>query len=90
MYLRTLQKAVQDKNLMRMYPLDGRQLHDIANSISGQIDQLCAAWRLPLEVGIDFVKLALFDVILYVGGSPTAQLDTTAVTDQVAKVEPSR
>ena len=53
---------------MRMYPLDGRQLSDIAGSISGQVDQLCAAWRIPQEVGVDFIKLALFDVILYIGG----------------------
>jgi hypothetical protein len=50
-----------------MYPLDGRQLHDIAANINTQIDRLCAEWRLPLEIGLDFIKLALFDIILYIG-----------------------
>ncbi|KAI9882636.1 MAG: AMP-activated serine/threonine-protein kinase regulatory subunit [Watsoniomyces obsoletus] len=66
-YLRILQKVVQEKNLSRLYPLDGRQLSDIAGTISGQVDQLSAAWRVPQEVAVDFIKLALFDVVLYIG-----------------------
>ncbi len=60
---------VQEKNLGRMYPLDGRQLSDIAGTISGQVNQLAATWNVPQEVAVDFIKLALFDVILYIGGS---------------------
>jgi len=33
----------------------------------GKVEQLCQTWRVPREVGQDIVKLALFDIILYVG-----------------------
>lgn len=32
-----------------------------------KIEQLCNRWNLPREVGRDLVKLALFDIILYIG-----------------------
>lgn len=32
-----------------------------------KIDQLCARWHIQREVGQDLVKLALFDIIFYIG-----------------------
>lgn len=34
---------------------------------ANKIDQLCTRWRIQREVGQDLVKLALFDVIFYIG-----------------------
>lgn len=38
-----------------------------ANKATSQVDQLCAKWRVPREIGQDIVKLALYDIIIYVG-----------------------
>ena len=32
-----------------------------------KIQQYCSRFRIPLEVGRDLVKLALFDIFLYLG-----------------------
>lgn len=50
-----------------MFPPNNPALDRIANQASGKVDQLCASWRVPREVGQDIVKLALFDIILYIG-----------------------
>lgn len=52
-----------------MIPPNSPVIDIIANRVTTQIDQLCAAWRVPLEVGQDILKLALFDVILYIDDS---------------------
>ena len=38
-----------------------------ANKAAAEVDQLCQKWRLPREIGQDIVKLALYDIILYIG-----------------------
>lgn len=47
-------------------PNDPR-LDRYAASAGPKIDQLCSRWRIPREVGQDLVKLALFDIVLYLG-----------------------
>ena len=47
-------------------PNDPR-LDRYAIAAPAKIDQLCARWNVPREVGQDLVKLALFDIILYIG-----------------------
>ncbi len=63
-----LKAVIREKNLHGMYrEEDPRVLDSIANQASNKVDQLCAAWRVPREVGQDIAKLALFDIVLYVG-----------------------
>ena len=50
-----------------MYPPNDQRLDFYANKASSQVEQLCQKWRVPREVGQDIVKLALFDIILYIG-----------------------
>lgn len=50
-----------------MYPPNDPRLDMYANKAISQVDQLCAKWRVPREVGQDIVKLALYDIILYIG-----------------------
>lgn len=49
-----------------MYP-NPQTLDQICQMAPAKIDQLCQAWKVPREVGQDIVKLALFDIIIYVG-----------------------
>ena len=52
-----------------MYPPNDPRLDRYASKAATQVDQLCAKWRVPREVGQDVVKLALYDIILYIGES---------------------
>lgn len=61
--------TVQEKQLHNMYPPNSPAIDQIASRVTNQVDHLCATWRVPREVGQDIVKLALFDVILYIDDS---------------------
>ncbi|EEH38507.2 hypothetical protein PAAG_08234 [Paracoccidioides lutzii Pb01] len=74
-YKQILLSTVQEKNLQAMYPPNSPALDQIASRITNQIDQLCATWRVPREVGQDIIKLALFDIILYIDDSGSMQFE---------------
>ncbi|EZF34956.1 hypothetical protein H101_01494, partial [Trichophyton interdigitale H6] len=74
-YKQVLLSCINEKNLQGMYPPNSPVLDQIVSKISGQVDQLCATWRVPREVGQDIVKLALFDVILYIDDSGSMQFE---------------
>lgn len=61
--------TIHEKQLQNMYPPNSPAVDQIAARVTTQVDQLCATWRVPREVGQDIVKLALFDVILYIDDS---------------------
>ncbi|KAI9678624.1 MAG: hypothetical protein M1817_005681 [Caeruleum heppii] len=68
-YRQLLQDVVTKKSLQSMYPPNSPALDQIASRVTSQVDQLCATWRVPREVGQDIVKLALYDIILYIDDS---------------------
>ncbi|OJD16866.1 hypothetical protein AJ78_03010 [Emergomyces pasteurianus Ep9510] len=74
-YKQVLMSTIQEKNLHTMYPPNSPILDQIASRVTNQIDQLCATWRVPREVGQDILKLALFDVILYIDDSGSMQFE---------------
>ncbi|PGH29412.1 hypothetical protein GX50_07834 [[Emmonsia] crescens] len=74
-YKQILMSTIQEKNLHAMYPPNSPVLDQIASRVTNQIDQLCATWRVPREVGQDILKLALFDVILYIDDSGSMQFE---------------
>ncbi|PGH06777.1 hypothetical protein GX51_02218 [Blastomyces parvus] len=74
-YKQILMSTIQEKNLHAMYPPNSPVLDQIASRVTTQIDQLCATWRVPREVGQDILKLALFDVILYIDDSGSMQFE---------------
>ena len=39
----------------------------IAQKAPQQVQTLCSKWRVPKEVAQDIVKLALYDIVLFVG-----------------------
>jgi hypothetical protein len=59
--------CIQEKGLQNMYPPNSPVVDQLAQRAAGQVDQLCQTWRVQKEVGQDIVKLALFDIILYIG-----------------------
>lgn len=41
----------------------------IAQRAAQQVDRLCQAWRIQREIANDIVRLALYDVIIYIDDS---------------------
>lgn len=68
-YKQLLQSTIQERGLQNLYPPNSPALDQIANRASVQVDKLCQAWRVHREIGQDIVKLALYDVILYIDDS---------------------
>ncbi|KAK6348918.1 hypothetical protein TWF730_009680 [Orbilia blumenaviensis] len=66
-YMQVLQQTVVDNKIQNFFP--PQRLDQISRTISNQIDRLRQGWNLPLEVAVDFVKLALFDIIIYIDDS---------------------
>ncbi|KAL8846131.1 MAG: hypothetical protein Q9221_008762 [Calogaya cf. arnoldii] len=68
-YKQLLQTTIQQKSLQNMIPLNHPILDRYTQRASSQVDQLCATREIPPEIGRDLVKLALFDIIIYIGKS---------------------
>ena len=68
-YKQALQQTVQEKRLQAFYPPNSPVLDQIAARASAQVDRLCQQWRINKEIGNDIVKLALYDIVLYIGKS---------------------
>ena len=50
-----------------MIPLNDPRLDRYAAVAPAKVQQYCSKYSIPIEVGRDLVKLALFDVVLYIG-----------------------
>ncbi|PGH05252.1 hypothetical protein AJ79_06863 [Helicocarpus griseus UAMH5409] len=74
-YKQTLVNTIREKRLERMIPLNSPLIDQIASKVTNQIDQICASWHLPREVGVDILKLALFDIILFIDDSGSMQFE---------------
>jgi len=72
-YLRQLEQAVQEKGLDGFYgrnsPGGAQRLQQIAARAGQQVDRLCQAWRIQREIATDIVRLALYDVVIYIDDS---------------------
>jgi len=64
----SLQATINEKQIQSLFQ-NPQILDQICQSGPAKVEQLCQAWRVPREVGQDIVKLALFDIILYVDDS---------------------
>ncbi|PGH21658.1 hypothetical protein AJ80_03091 [Polytolypa hystricis UAMH7299] len=89
-YKQALNACIQEKQLQSMYPPNSPIIDQIVSRVTGQIDQLCTAWRVPREVGQDIIKLALFDVILYIDDSGSMQFEENGERVQDLKLILSR
>ncbi|KAL9000320.1 MAG: hypothetical protein Q9169_001037 [Polycauliona sp. 2 TL-2023] len=72
-YKQLLQTTIQQKSLQNMIPPNHPSLDKYAQRAASQIDQLCTKYQIQPEIGRDLVKLALFDIILYVDNSGSMQ-----------------
>lgn len=71
-YQRELERAVQEKQLQAFYgpgTPGAQMLPQIAARAAQSVDRLCQAWRIQKEIANDIVRLALYDVIIYVDDS---------------------
>lgn len=74
-YKQVLLSTIQEKSLQNMYPPNSPALDQTVARITNQVDQFCATWRVPKEVGQDIIKLSLFDIILYIDDSGSMQFE---------------
>ncbi|KAK5078194.1 hypothetical protein LTR64_003400 [Lithohypha guttulata] len=68
-YKNLLMGAIQERGLQNFYPPNSPQLDMIANRASSQVQILAQQWKVNPEIAQDIVKLALYDVMLYVDDS---------------------
>ncbi|KAI4247640.1 MAG: hypothetical protein L6R42_009562, partial [Xanthoria sp. 1 TBL-2021] len=68
-YKQLLQTTIQQKSLQNMIPPNHPALDRYAQRAASQMDQLCRRYKFLPEIGRDLVKLALFDIILYIDNS---------------------
>ena len=71
-YQRQLEQAISEKGLQRYYgpgTQGGQRLPQIASRAAQQVDRLCQAWRIQREIATDIVRLALYDVVVYIDDS---------------------
>ena len=61
------QNVIREKGLQNIYPPGDPRLDAYARRAPTQVDELCTRWRVPREIAQDVAKLALFDIILYLG-----------------------
>jgi hypothetical protein len=69
--------TIQEKNLQPFYPPDklDRVVQQLANDAPAKVDKLVREWSVPTEVAMDVMKLALFDVVLYVDDSGSIEFE---------------
>ena len=61
--------------MQSFYPPGNPQIEQIANKAGPQIDRLCAQWRVNREIGSDIVKLALYDIVIFIDDSGSMQFE---------------
>ncbi|EXJ84102.1 hypothetical protein A1O3_04769 [Capronia epimyces CBS 606.96] len=74
-YKSSLQATIQEKGLQNFYPPGHPVLDQIAGRAAQQVAQLAQTWRINPEIASDIVKLALYDVILYIDDSGSMQFE---------------
>ncbi|KAF1999923.1 hypothetical protein P154DRAFT_522998 [Amniculicola lignicola CBS 123094] len=74
-YKQLLVSCIQEKQLHNFYPPNSPALDQIAQRAAAQINQVIQRWRVAKEVANDIVKLALYDIVLYIDDSGSMQFE---------------
>lgn len=74
-YRQLLQACIQEKNLGTFYPPGSQVIEQIAQKAPQLISQVISRWKLPKEIANDVVKLALYDIWLYIDDSGSMQFE---------------
>ncbi|KFY67990.1 hypothetical protein V496_01321 [Pseudogymnoascus sp. VKM F-4515 (FW-2607)] len=73
-YRALLQQTIQEKNIQSFFS-NPATLDQICQAAPGKVQHLIQTWKVEPEVGQDIVKLALFDIVLYVDDSGSMQFE---------------
>ncbi|XPS93016.1 hypothetical protein M3J09_002391 [Ascochyta lentis] len=74
-YKQLLQDCINEKGLQTFYPPGTPVLDQIAQQAAGKINQVIQRWRVQKEIANDIVKLALYDIVLYIDDSGSMQFE---------------
>lgn len=88
-YRSLLISTIQEKNLQIFYPPErlDRVVQTLAAEAPGKLARLIHEWNVPMEVATDVMKLALFDVILYVDDSGSIEFEEKGLRkDQLKQI----
>ncbi|KAH8744270.1 hypothetical protein F5883DRAFT_29282 [Diaporthe sp. PMI_573] len=70
LFRQSLEQCIREKNLQNMPAFrDPSYITNVARTAGPKVESLCQSWQIPLEVGKDIVRLALFDIVIYVDDS---------------------
>ncbi|KAK7698025.1 hypothetical protein SLS64_012903 [Diaporthe eres] len=70
LFRQSLEQCIREKNLQNMPAFrDPSYITNVARVAGPKVESLCRSWQIPLEVGKDIVRLALFDIVIYVDDS---------------------
>ncbi|KAF1837737.1 hypothetical protein BDW02DRAFT_645106 [Decorospora gaudefroyi] len=72
-YKQLLQACVQEKGLQNFAIC--RNIEQIAQQAPQKINQIIQRWRIQKEIANDIVKLALYDIVLYIDDSGSMQFE---------------
>ncbi|KAJ5643240.1 uncharacterized protein N7484_005747 [Penicillium longicatenatum] len=88
-YRQLLISTIQEKNLQSFYPPErlDRLVQSLASNAPAKLQNLIHEWNVPMEVATDVMKLALFDVILYVDDSGSIEFEEKGLRkDQLRQI----
>ncbi|KAJ5583554.1 hypothetical protein N7535_002174 [Penicillium sp. DV-2018c] len=88
-YRSLLISTIQEKNLQSFYPPErlDRLLQTLGAEAPGKLNKLVGEWNVPMEVATDVMKLALYDVILYVDDSGSIEFEEKGLRkDQLRQI----
>ncbi|ODM19347.1 hypothetical protein SI65_05965 [Aspergillus cristatus] len=86
-YRQLLIDTIQEKNLQSFYPPErlDQLVQRLAVEAPIKLSNLIHEWAVPMEVAMDVMKLALFDVILYVDDSGSIEFEEKGVRKEQLK-----
>ncbi|KAJ5653096.1 transcription factor RfeF [Penicillium lividum] len=88
-YRQLLISTIQEKNIQSFYPPErlDRLVQSLARDAPAKLQKLIHEWNVPMEVATDVMKLALFDVILYVDDSGSIEFEEKGLRkDQLRQI----
>ncbi|KAF2011269.1 hypothetical protein BU24DRAFT_354661, partial [Aaosphaeria arxii CBS 175.79] len=74
-YKQLLISCIQEKQLQNFYPPNSPIIDQIAQKAPSLINQVIQRWRVAKEIANDVVKLALYDIVLYIDDSGSMQFE---------------
>ncbi|KAI8931981.1 hypothetical protein NX059_010877 [Plenodomus lindquistii] len=74
-YKQLLNACIQEKGLQSFYPPNSPIIEQIAQQAAPKVNQVIQRWRVQKEIANDIVKLALYDIVLYIDDSGSMQFE---------------